>query len=479
MRCKLVCLSVVLCLALSAMPSGLSAEEPPARPNFILCMADDQGWGDVAYNGHSDLKTPTLDEMSRQGLRFNRFYAAAPVCSPTRGGVLTGRHPNRFGCFSWGYPLRPQEVTVAEALRSAGYATGHFGKWHLGSVRAGAETSPGAQGFDEWVSSPNFFENNPRFSHNGKAIRSEGEGSQVTVEAALKFIRDAAERRQPFLAVIWFGSPHAPHEALPEDREPYKKHSENLQNYYGEITAMDRGIGQLRRELRRMGIARDTLLWYTSDNGAQGPGSTGGLSGKKGSLWEGGIRVPALLEWPAKINSPRSVMVPCCSTDISPTLLELAGATVPNQPRPLDGVSLTPLLEGRLIDRQQPMGFWVYPKPGRAVRGAEILAQLEREQSGQEPPREGPDPDDEAAKITRQYAEDKLPGHAAWIDNEYKLHRIPKDDGDVTYKLFNLTIDFSEKTDLAPQQPERVEKMKRQLEQWQKSVVRSLNGEDY
>src|SRR5690606_31531358 len=134
-----------------------------------------QGWGDVAYNGHPVIKTPTLDEMAANHLRFDRFYAAAPVCSPTRGSVLTGRHPNRFGCFRWGHTLRPQEVTVAEALQRAGYATGHFGKWHLGSVRADSPVSPGKSGFEEWFSSPNFFENDPLMCHNGKVVEAQGE----------------------------------------------------------------------------------------------------------------------------------------------------------------------------------------------------------------------------------------------------------------------------------------------------------------
>ena len=151
------------------------------RPNVVLCMADDQGWGDTAYNGHPVLKTPVLDEMAAVGLRLDRFYAAAPVCSPTRGSVLTGRHPNRFGCFSWGYPLRPQEMTIAEALKSAGYATGHFGKWHLGPVDARSPVSPGRQGFDRWFSSPNFFEIDPMMSDQGKAVHTQGEGSQVVV----------------------------------------------------------------------------------------------------------------------------------------------------------------------------------------------------------------------------------------------------------------------------------------------------------
>ena len=244
-------------------------------------MADDQGWGDVGFRNHPVLKTPVMDEMAATGLRFERFYSAAPVCSPTRGSVLTGRHPNRFGCFSWGHTLRPQELTIAKALKSAGYTTGHFGKWHLGPVRADSPVCPGAMGFDEWQSTPNFFENSPLMSRKGKVIETRGEGSQVTVDAALEFIRAATSRRQPFLAVVWFGSPHAPHQALDDDRRLYRDQPEKLQHFYGEITAMDRALGNLRLHLRKSGIVENTLLWYNSDNGAIPVGSTGGLSGRR------------------------------------------------------------------------------------------------------------------------------------------------------------------------------------------------------
>ena len=144
-----------------ALLSGARGGDAQAAelPNIVLCMADDQGWGDMAYNGHETLKTPHFDAMARETLRFDRFYAAAPVCSPTRGSVMTGRHPNRFGCFSWGHTLRPQEITVAEMLKKAGYVTGHFGKWHLGSVQVGSPVNPSASGVDTWVSAPNFFDN--------------------------------------------------------------------------------------------------------------------------------------------------------------------------------------------------------------------------------------------------------------------------------------------------------------------------------
>ncbi|MFH1923294.1 MAG: sulfatase-like hydrolase/transferase, partial [Planctomycetota bacterium] len=277
----------------------LGATSLPAaeKPNIILAMADDQGWGDMAYNGHPVLKTPNFDAMAAAALRFDRFYAAAPVCSPTRGSVMTGRHPNRFGCFKWGNTLRPQEVTVAEALKQAGYTTGHFGKWHLGSVRSGSPVSPGASGFDEWLSSPNFFDNDPVLSDQGKAVQTEGESSMVTVDAALGFIRRSVVEKKPFFAVVWFGSPHGPHQAVEEDRLLYADQPKPLQHFYGEVTGMDRAFGKLRDEVGSLGIRENTVLWYCSDNGAlPRVGSTGGHRGNKGQVYEGGLLVPAILE---------------------------------------------------------------------------------------------------------------------------------------------------------------------------------------
>jgi len=167
---------------------------------------------------------------------------------------MTGRHPNRFGCFSWGKTIRPQEITVAEALKTAGYVTGHFGKWHLGPVRRESPISPGNSGFDEWFSSPNFFDNDPILSREGKAVQTYGECSMVTVDAALEFIRKHANKPQPLFAVVWFGSPHNPHIAVERDREPYEGMEERLQHYYGEITGMDRAFGKLREELKTRGI---------------------------------------------------------------------------------------------------------------------------------------------------------------------------------------------------------------------------------
>ncbi|MBW3539470.1 MAG: sulfatase-like hydrolase/transferase [Planctomycetes bacterium] len=472
-------------LAQAAEPDA--AENRVPRPNFVLLMADDQGWGDVGYNGHPVLKTPALDEMAAAGLRFDRFYAAAPVCSPTRGSVLTGRHPNRFGCFSWGHRLRPQELTVAEALKTAGYTTGHFGKWHLGSVRSGSPVSPGGSGFDEWLSTPNFYENDPLMSRRGTVVEVEGESSVVAVDAALEFIRRAAKDGKPFLAVIWFGSPHTPHVAAEDIRALYRDQPEKLQHYYGEITGIDRAVGKLREALQDLQprwprsferLAHNTLIWYTSDNGAQGPGSTGGLRGRKGSLWEGGLRVPAIIEWPARIAQPRAIDIPCGSVDIYPTLVELAGAKLEEQPQPLDGVSLVPLIDGKLQERRKPLGFWVYPAKGQPMRSRDLLQQQRVEAAAGEAPTV-PAEDRDAGKIAQQYPLDERPGHAAWIDGRWKLHRLPGRGHDAQFELYDLVADRAETNDVSGEHEEVVVRMQAALDEWQRSVLRSLNGEDY
>lgn len=475
--------AAVALVAASMLAVTLIDARADDRPNFILCMADDQGWGDVGYNGNELQQTPVLDEMAATGLRFDRFYAAAPVCSPTRGSVLTGRHPNRFGCFSWGHTLRPQEVTVAEALKAAGYATGHFGKWHLGEVRKESPASPGNSGFDEWFSSPNFYENDALMSKNGKVVETAGESSMIVVDAALEFIGKQAKNEKPFLAVVWFGSPHTPHIASEELQKLYADQPEKLKHYLGEVTGIDRAMGRLRKELKKLGAAENTLLWYTSDNGARRPGSTGGLRGQKGQLWEGGVRVPAIIEWPARIQKPRTTNVPASTVDIYPTLLELAQAKPADQPKPLDGLSLVPLIDGRTKSREKPLGFWFYPERGRPVRSTDLLKQIRAEQSGdnsskpkaEAEPRDARDP----SQIAKKYPTDDFPGHAAWIDGDFKLHRIPRKSGGVDYKLYDLRKDRKESTDVAKSNPDVLARMKVQLAAWQKSVVESLNGADY
>ena len=469
-------LFILLFIAVAALARPLAEE----RPNFILCMADDQGWGDTGYNGHPLLKTPVMDEMARTCLRFDRFYAAAAVCSPTRGSVMTGRHPNRFGCFAWGHTLRPQEITIAEALKKAGYTTGHFGKWHIGSVRADGAASPGKSGFDEWFSSPNFYENNPLFSHNGKVIETKGESSDVTAGLAMDWIGKVAKGKKPFLAVVWFGNPHSPHVAVDKFKKIYSDQPDGVAHFFGEITAMDAALGKMRSGLRKLGIADNTVLWYCSDNGSLPKGSSGGLRARKGSLYEGGIRVPAVLEWPARVKANRITDINANTSDIYPTLLELAGVALPkNQPR-LDGISLAPLLRGEKQVRKQPMGFWTYHNRGYGRHARRMLEALRQEQlDGNQQPA-APE-----GQIGRFHPADNLPGHSAWIEGDYKLHRIPvkKNTTQFNYELYHLVNDPKESNNLLNEDKSRLAKrfgrMKADLVTWQQSVINSLNGRDY
>lgn len=465
----------ILCLLAGSACGHLGAAE---RPNIVLVMADDQGWGDMAYNGHEQLKTPNFDQAAAAGLRFDRFYAAAPVCSPTRASVMTGRHPNRMGVFKWGYPMRPQETTIAEALKTAGYATAHFGKWHLGSVRRTSPAHPGRNGFDEWLSAPNFYDNDPILSHMGKAVRVKGESSQVAAEAAIKWMRKQAQAKKPFLAVVWFGSPHGPHRAVEQDRALYEGQPRAKQHFYGEITGMDRAFGSIREELDALKIRNNTVLWYCSDNGALSVGSTGGHRGMKGKIYEGGLLVPAFIEWPARIAKPRRTNVRCNTCDIYPTLLEITGAKPQRQPA-LDGMSLVPVLSGKIDQRPKPMGFWDYPTRGISTPSAKWMGELLAAQAdgGDLPPH--PSSRDAAKLPGTPFSSDKFPGHSAWIANNWKLHRIAGRKGAVRWELYNLASDAGEKQDLAGREAPRLSAMKGDLEKWLKSVVRSLNGEDY
>ena len=447
-----------------------------AKPNIILVMADDQGWGDVGYYGHPVLKTPNLDDMAASSLRFDRFYAAAPVCSPTRVSVMTGRHPNRSACFSWGHSIRPQEVTVAEALKTAGYKTGHFGKWHIGSVFKDSPVNPAACGFDEWFSAPNFFDNDPILSSKGQAVQMTGESSTVTAEAAIEFIRDNAKKTDPFLAVVWFGSPHNPHRANNKFGQLYADQKKK-KNFYGEISGIDFAVGKLRGELKKLDIEENTLLWYCSDNGGlPGYGITGGRGHKK-YIYEGGLRVPAIMQWPARIAKPKITNMPCNTSDIFPTLLDVAGVK-PDKRRPLDGISLTPLIAGQISARPKPMGFWSYPEKGISTPSHKWMGQLLKAQQHGE---EITDPDRlylDAGKIKKQYPKDSFPGHAAWLDWPWKLHRIENTD-DVKWELYDLSNDGEEQNDLFAKNAGKAESLKARLERWQRSVVDSLNGKDY
>ena len=449
------------------------------KPHIILVMADDQGWGDMAYNGHPVIKTPNFDKAAATGLRFDQFYAAEPVCSPTRASVMTGRHPNRMGVFKWGHPIRPQETTIAEALKTAGYTTAHFGKWHLGSVRNNSPVHPGKNGFDEWLSAPNFYDNDATMSHKGKAIKTKGESSFIAVDAAIGWMEKKLKGDQPIFAVVWFGSPHSPHVATEEYRKLYNDQPKNLQHFYGEVTGMDAAFGKLRDSLTKLGIRDNTILWYCSDNGALPRiGNTGGHRGYKGQVYEGGLLVPSILEWPARIKKNRVTDFRGNTCDIYPTLLDIVGVKMKNQPR-LDGMSLLPLIDNRKAPKERSMGFWDHTIRGIGVPSEKWMVELwnAQQKGGDLEPSEA---SSKAAQLANPaYPTDSFPGHSAWIDGDWKLHRIQDKTGGVKWEIYNLANDPKESRDLAANETQRVAKLRGQLDSWLESVGRSLNGEDY
>ena len=482
---------------------NLTAAQAEDRPNIILLMGDDHGWEETGYNGHPYVQTPVLDEMAATGLRLDRFYAAHPNCSPTRGSVLTGRHPIRYGTFAPNWSIRPEEITIAHLLREAGYTTGHFGKWHVGPVKATSPTSPGAMGFDEWLSHDNFFELNPVLSRNGEPpTRLDGESSGVLIDETIRFIKKSTQHGTPFLAVVWFGSPHEPYSGLPQDLALYddlptryaaqvvsltsnetgtqiqRPLREVLRERYAEITAMDRAIGTLREYLERTGLRENTLLWYNSDNGTPPSGlADTPLRGLKGTLYDGGIRVPGVIEWPAHISTPRSTQLPTITSDILPTLAAIAGQAIPE--RPLDGINLMPLINGTMTARPSPLFFWSFNSDSLNDRTRDPYINPDL-QVGTTP----------LVKLmngisTRNFqnihyrtieTHDFL-GSRVILDHHYKLVINGATDSDM--ELFHLGDDPAETHNLAADEPAIVIALAKQLREWQSSTLNSLTGADY
>lgn len=439
-------------------------------------MADDQGWGDVGYNGHPQLKTPHLDAMAANGVRFDRFYAASAVCSPTRASVMTGRHPLRMGiCHANCGHVKTEEMTLAEMLQTQGYTSGMFGKWHLGTLtrdtidanRGGRPehdahyAPPWDHGFDvsfvteSKVPTWNPMITPPRSAGDVRSTQEEGEAfgtfywsgpgqivennlegddSRIIMDRVIDFVQDATDAGKPFLSVVWFHAPHLPVLTGREYLSMYDSLSEDQQHYYGTISALDAQIGRLRTKLRELGIADNTILFYTSDNGPEGKeaggrtqGLTHGLSGRKRSLREGGIRVPGIMEWPARVSPGTMLNIPCFTSDYLPTIADILGIDLSGYDRPLDGTSLMPFVQGKNMERNKPLAF-------------------------------------------------SFQNQEALIEQDYKIYSA---DGGKTFALFNLADDPAETTDLALREPELTAKLISQWRAWKTSVEASASGSDY
>lgn len=471
--------SLLLAATTALLSPFISAEN--AKPNVILIMADDLGWGDTGFNGSPVIKTPHLDQMAAEGLQLDRFYSASSVCSPTRASVLTGRNPYRTGVptANQGF-LRPEEIALPEILKKQGYATGHFGKWHLGTLTHTEKDAnrgkpgntkefnpPKLHGYDDafvteskvptydpmiypskfdqgeskhlgWEYVKEGQESKPYgtfywdIEGNKVTDNLKGDDSRVIMDRVLPFIDQSIADEKPFLSVVWFHTPHLPCVAGPRHQEMYKDHPIHLRNYAGCVTAMDEQIGRLRKHLADKGIAENTMIWFCSDNGPESKerpdnGRAGHFRGRKRDLYEGGVRVPAVMVWPAKVKEARKITEPCITSDYLPTIIDALNIQHPHPSYAIDGRSLMPIINNDEFKRTEEIGIMYSSR-------------------------------------------------MAWHKQNYKLLSY---DGGKKYELYNLETDPSEKTDIAAQNPEIVSQMKKDLIVWHDSVKNSFDGAEY
>ncbi|OJW24723.1 MAG: arylsulfatase [Planctomycetales bacterium 71-10] len=340
--------SVGLWLGLAALGEVSARAEEAPRPNIVVILADDMGWGDVGWHG-SEIKTPNLDGLAASGAKLEQFYVQ-PVCSPTRAAFVTGRYPMRHGLqvgvvrpwAQYGLPL--DERTLPQALQEAGYETAISGKWHLGHFRP--EYLPTRRGFEHQYGHYNGALDYNTHDRDGghdwhrddKESRDEGYSTHLIAKEAARVVAEHDPARPLFLYVP-FNAVHAPHQVPAKYKEPYKDLPEPRRTYAGMLAALDEGVGEIKAALDRKGLAENTLIVFSSDNGGPNPGkvtSNGPLRGAKGTLFEGGTRVAAFATWPGHIPAGSTVNVPLHIVDLYPTFLKLAGAKL-DQATPLDG----------------------------------------------------------------------------------------------------------------------------------------------
>ncbi len=413
----------------------------PSRPNFVIIMADDLGYGDLSCYGNTSFKTPNLDALAKAGMRFTDFHSSGTVCSPTRAGLLTGRYQQRAGIPGVVFAdpkqpehkhgLQPIEATFAELLSRAGYGTAMFGKWHLGYE---VQYNPVRNGFDEfrgYVSG-----NVDYFSHVDQAGAfdwwignekkdEEGYSTHLINRHAVRFINESGDK--PFCLYVAHEAPHYPYQG-PNDKAiravgGTRKKSENkgvdIKRAYREmVQAVDTGVGEIIDALRTKGIEDETLVMFFSDNGGTKSGSNGPYRGFKGSVWEGGHRVPCMAVWPNRIEAGSETNQLAITLDIMPTLLDFAGVK-PSDDRPLDGVSLRPVFNGAALPERTL--FWEYRK---------------------------------ASAVRRK---------------DWKLVKI----GNKPAQLFHLAEDIAEKTDVAADNAKMQEAMLRLLLRWKLDTMRT------
>lgn len=428
------------------------------RPNLIVIMVDDMGYGDAACYGGTRFPTPNLDRLAKEGMKFTDFHSSGPVCSPTRAGLLTGRYQQRAGVAGVVYAafnknrhhgLQMKELTFAEALRAAGYRTGMFGKWHLGYEE---QYNPIHQGFDRYVG---YVSGNVDFHrhidgagifdwwHQNVKTREEGYTTHLITKHAVEFIK--ANKAKPFCLYIAHEAPHDPYQGPNDppvrnegDKKLIYNHREPAhaaRAYREMMIEMDKGVGEVLDTLEQLGLAENTFVMFFSDNGPTGPGSCAGLYGMKGTLWEGGHRVPALAWWPGRIMPGTSTDQLAISLDVMPTLLEIASVQTAGN---LDGKSLAPILFKQAKPKSRKL-FWQYGK-AKAMRDGTWKLVI----NGGKPGKRG----------------------AAYPNIDWDRPQ----DGRETLALFDLGKSRNEIRNLAEKLPKRVAAMQQAIAAWEEDV---------
>jgi arylsulfatase A len=386
-------LVVLLVLAFSVraasatMPADGSATN--ARPNFLVILCDDLGYGDLSCYGHPAIQTPRLNQLAASGIRFTDFYACAPVCSPSRVGLLTGRSPNRAGVYDWipacapnsdrpMVQMRPEEITVAELLRTSGYATCMAGKWHCNALfNAPEQAQPGDQGFEHWLATQNnaapSHENPVNFVRNGQPVGPlQGFSCQLVADEVITWLRQhqAAHAEQPFFVYCAFHEPHEP-VASPADLvakyTPLARNVDEAQ-YFANVENVDRAVGRLLETLADLQLRENTLVVFSADNGPEtlhryrgaerSYGRPGPLRGMKLHTYDGGLRVAGIVTWPARIRPGQVSHQVVSALDLLPTFCRLANTPLPAA-RIFDGTDLSPAFDGQTIQRDRPL-VWAY-----------------------------------------------------------------------------------------------------------------------
>ena len=445
-------LLIILLLSLSQQ---ILAED---KPNIILILLDDSGWTDFASYG-SEIDTPNIDQVAKEGMKFTDCHSAAPNCSPSRAGILTGRTPSRVGMYSYRPPghvmhLRSEEVTVAEVLKKKGYKTGHFGKWHLSTLLDDKQANPNDQGFDYSLGTDNNASpthlNPVNYVRNGKKVgKMEGYSCQIVVDETIKWLDKIEAKENPFFACVWYHEPHTPIASPSKLVEKYKKKYPKLSKkdatYYANIENVDIATGRLLDHLKKIGVDNNTFIMISSDNGGLADFSNKGLRGKKSNVWEGGHRVPGIFRWPGKIKPGTESGVPICGVDFMPTVCAISGAELPKG-KAIDGTDLSKILTGKseALSRENPLYWFFYRlNPGLAIRDGD-WALVAETNDGQRPKTHG-------------LAADDMP--------------FIKSSQPEKFMLYNLKSDLKQQKDLSQQYPEVLDRLKKMMIKMHKDVL--------